>query len=86
MINVGRLETSKSSFSDPPDWKIATRSRDGVFTKAGNFDVIHVGKERYWSTVDNMTVDVTGKLSHSFTRIVEVKIVSAIDEKLTLVI
>ena len=54
--------------------------------KASNFDMIHVGKERYWSTVDNMTVDVTGKLSHSFTRIVEVKIVSAIDEKLTLVI
>ena len=86
MINIGRLETGKNSFSDPPDWEITTRSRDGVFTKTSNFDMIHVGKERYWNIVDNMTEDVAGKLSYWFTRIVEVKIVSAMDEELTLVI
>ena len=84
MINVGRLETSKSSFSDPPDWKIATRSRDGVFTKASNFDMVHVGKERYWNIVDNMTEDVAGKLSYWSTRIVEVKIISVMNEELAL--
>ena len=46
--------------------------------------MVHVGKERYWNTVDNMTEDVAGKLSYSSTRIVEVKIISAIDGKLTL--
>jgi hypothetical protein len=86
LVKVGGLETSKSSFSDAPDWEIATRSRDGIFTKASNFDMVHVGKERYWNTVDNMTEDVAGKLSYWSTRIVEVKIVSAIDEKLILVI
>jgi hypothetical protein len=86
LVKVGGLETSKSSFSDAPDWEIATRSRDGIFTKASNFDMVHVGKERYWNTADNITEDMAWKLSHRFTRIVEVKMVSAIDEKLTLVI
>jgi hypothetical protein len=86
LVKVGGLETSKSSFSDAPDWEIATRSWDGIFTKASNFDMVHVGKESYWNTVDNMTEDVAGKLSYWSTRIVEVKIVSAIDEKLILVI
>jgi len=54
----------KSGFSDIPDWEIATRSRDGVFTKASNFDMIHVGKERYRNIVDNMTEDVARKLSY----------------------
>jgi hypothetical protein len=72
--------------SDPPDWEIATRSWDGVFTKASDFDMVHVGKEKYWNIVDNMTEDVAGKLSYWSTRIVEVKIVSAMDEELTLVI
>ena len=58
---------------------IASRSRDGVFTKASNFDMVHVGKERYWIIVDNMTEDVAGKFSYWSTRIVEVKIVSAMD-------
>jgi hypothetical protein len=80
------LETIKSGFSDIPDWEIATRSRDGLFTKASDFDMVHVGKERYWNIVDNMTEDVAGKLSYWSTRIVEVKIVSAMDEELTLVI
>jgi hypothetical protein len=48
--------------------------------------MVHVGKERYWNIVDNVTEDVAGKLSYWSTRIVEVKIVSAMDEELTLVI
>lgn len=48
--------------------------------------MVHVGKERYWNIVDNITEDVAGKLSYWFTRIVEVKIVSAMDKELTLVI
>ena len=86
MVKAGGLEMSKSSFSDAPDWEIATKSRDGIFTKASNLDMVHVGKERYWNTVDNMTEDVAGKLSYWSTRIVEVKVVSAIDEKLIFVI
>ena len=46
--------------------------------------MVHIGKERYWNIVDNMTEDVAGKLSNSSTRIVEVKIVSAMDKELTL--
>ena len=33
LVKVGGLETSKNGFSDAPDWEIATRSRDGIFTK-----------------------------------------------------
>jgi hypothetical protein len=83
VVNVGG-ETSESGFPDAPDWEIAPRSRNEVSTKANNFDMVHVGKRRYWNIVDNTTEDVTGKLNYWSTCIIEVKIVSAMDEELSL--
>lgn len=42
--------------------------------------MVHVGKERYWNIVDDMTEDVAGKPSYWSTRIVEVKIISVMNE------
>ena len=76
------METSESGFSDVPDWGIASRSWDRVFTKASNFVMVHVGKERHSNIVDNMTKDVAGKPSYWSTRIVEVKTISVMNEEL----
>jgi len=46
--------------------------------------MVHVGKERYWNIVDNLTKDVAGKPSYWTTRIVEVKIISMMNKELAL--
>jgi len=43
--------------------------------------MVHVGKKRYWNIVDNLTEDVAGKPSYWSTRIVEVEIISVMNEE-----
>ena len=46
--------------------------------------MVHVGKERHWNIVDNMTKDMAGKPSYWSTPIVEIKIISVMNEELAL--
>jgi hypothetical protein len=48
--------------------------------------MVHLGKEMYCNIVDNKTEDIRWKLNYWYARAVKVKIVSVIDEELTLVV